>query len=254
VEDGLAVNPRDGAELVWIPPGVFTRGDARAYADAHPAREIELDGFWIYKLPVTVGQYRAFIQAGKRDEEIKIPGWPHSVAQPMEEEREGDYPVLRNWYDARSYARWAGGSLPSEAEWEKAARGPQGLLYPWGDDWVPANTPGRDPERRALDIGMVPVGAIKANTSGYGVQDMAGNVWEWVADWYAADYYGNSPGKNPKGPKTGVFKVVRGGDVHWHPDMLRSTYRFPHPPHVDNWIMTGFRVVIRADAHGKPKH
>lgn len=249
--DGRAVNPRDGAELVWIPAGTFARGHAEAYADARPVRDIQLGGFWIYRHPVTVGQYRAFIEAEQRDEKIAIPGWPHQVAEPMADE--DSYPVLRDWYDAERYARWAGGALPSEAQWEKAARGTDSRLYPWGNEWDAEKVPGRDWGRRAVDIGMVPVGANPENVSPYGVLDMAGNVWEWVGDWYAADYYARSPEENPRGPARGVFKVLRGGDVHWDPRMLKSTYRLPHPPHVDNWIMTGFRVVIDADKQGRRK-
>ena len=246
--NGRAVNPRDGAELVWVPAGEFTRGDADAYADARPARGIHLDGYWIYKKPVTVERYRQFIGDTGRDEEIKIPGWPHQVAEPMRDE--GSYPALRNWYDAQAYAEWAGGSLPTEAQWEKAARGTDARMYPWGNEWDAAKVAGHDYDRRPLSIGMIPAGSIEENVSPYGALDMAGNVWEWVGDWYAADYYENSPTRNPRGPGGGVFKVLRGGDVHWDRRMLRSTYRFPQPPHVDNWVMTGFRVVIDADEEG----
>ena len=249
--DGRAINPRDGAELVWVPAGEFTRGDSDAYADAQPAREIHLDGYWIYKTPVTVRRYRQFIETTGRDEEIKIPGWPHKVARPMQEE--GAYPVLRNWYDAQAYARWAGGSLPTEAQWEKAARGTDGRMYPWGNQWDAQKVADHDYDQRPLHIGMIPAGSIEANVSPCGALDMAGNVWEWVGDWYAADYYEASPAGNPRGPGGGVFKVLRGGDVHWDRRMLRTTYRLPQPPHVDNWVMTGFRVVIEAGKDGRPR-
>ncbi|MBS3762061.1 MAG: DUF4838 domain-containing protein [Planctomycetes bacterium] len=248
--DGTAINPRDGAELVRVPAGKFTRGDARAYADAQPAREIHLDGYWIYKKPVIIRQYRKFIKATGRDDKIKIPGWPHKIAKPMEED-EGAYPLLRNWYDAQAYAQWAGGSLPTEAQWEKAARGTDGRMYPWGDKWDATKVPEHDYDERPLDIGMVPAGSYPDSASPYGALDMAGNVWEWVGDWYAPNYYKNSPERNPRGPGSGVCKILRGGDVHWDRRMLRSTYRLPQPPHVDNWVMTGFRVVIDADKSGK---
>jgi sulfatase modifying factor 1 len=251
--DGRAVNPRDGAELVWVPGGPFTRGDdsEHGFQDEQPAKEIELPGYWIYKQPVTVDIYRDFLDDTGREDNIEIPGWPYQVAEPVQEA--GGYPALPNWYDAQDYANWAGGSLPSEAEWEKAARGTDGRQYPWGDEWDPSLVPPRDMEQRPLGIGMEHAGQYPDGASPYGALDMAGNVWEWVGDWYDPSYYVDSPTEDPRGPADGVYKVLKGGDIHWNRLMLRSPHRFWKPPHIDKWILTGFRVVVHADENGKPR-
>jgi formylglycine-generating enzyme required for sulfatase activity len=251
VGDGRAVNPRDGAELVWVPGGSFNRGTDDGFADERPAHPVDLDGFWIYRTPVTVEQYRRYASDAEQEFSADVGTWPYWVAEPAVDA--GSYPVLRNWFDAQRYSRWAGGSLPSEAQWERAARGTDGRLYPWGDQWNHELVADHDPERRPLNIGMEHPGNYPEGASPVGALDMAGNVWEWVGDWYAPDAYERATTEQPVGPETGIFKVLRGGDVHWDRRLLRSTYRMPHPPHVDNWIMTGFRPVIDADADGKPR-
>jgi len=251
IGEGRAVNPHDGAELVWVPAGPFTRGSER-YRDERPVREIELDGYWIYKHPVTVGQYRAFLADTGRDDEIKIPGWPHAVSPPMQGDG-SDYPACPNWYDAAAYTAWAGGSLPTEAQWEKAARGTDAREYPWGGEWDMSKVARTPWAQYVLDRGLHPVGSAPAGASPYGALDMAGNAWEWVADWYNPTYYENAPAQNPAGPAAGTFKVLRGGNVLWDRRHATTTFRFPQPPWTTNWIQTGFRVVIDADAEGHPR-
>jgi iron(II)-dependent oxidoreductase len=157
---------------------------------------------------------------------------------------EGDYPMLVTWYDANAYAKWAAGSLPTEAQWEKAARGTDGRVYPWGNAWDPECAVGMERTHHRFKAGMFPVGSSPKGASPYGVEDMAGNVWEWVADWYEYACYGHAPGKNPAGPATGSHKVLRGGDSMWDERFSRCACRMPMPPHVRDWVKTGFRCVI----------
>lgn len=198
------LNPIDGAEMVFVPAGEFTRGssdeDADASSDEKPARKVYLDGYWIYKYPVTVAQYKVFCAATGREMPNEPPwGWVHN------------HPIVNvTWDDAAAYAVWAHASLPTEAQWEKAARGTDGRTYPWGNEWDPSRC--AHSENDWGDLGSTrPVGSYKEGASPYGVMDMAGNVWEWCADWYGEDYYKSSPASNPVGPVDGIVRVVRGG-------------------------------------------
>jgi formylglycine-generating enzyme required for sulfatase activity len=244
--DGGVVNEIDGTELVRIPAGPFLRGspDGTGGSDEHPQKSIHLDAYWIGKTPVTVGQYRAYCQA--TGTEFKPPWGQDMHANP---EGDGDdYPVLVNWYEARDYARWAGGALPTEAQWEKAARGTDGREYPWGDGWDPEKAVGLEMTEYRFSPGMRPVGTQPDGASPYGVLDMAGNCWEWVADWYGHTYYRRAPARNPTGPEDGTHKVLRGGDSLWDERFSRCAARMVMPPHVKNWVKTTFRLVVRGDA------
>jgi len=250
-----AVNEADGAELVWVPAGTFTRGSDSEVAgsDEQPVREIHLDGYWVYKHPVTAAQYKAFTEATGR--EYKEP-WGMGGEYRMDPEAgAGTYPMQANWFNARAYAEWAGGDLPTEAQWEKAARGTDGRTYPWGNAHDPAKYAGMHntwmsfPEDR-FTRGFYPAGAFPEGASPYGALQMAGNTWEWTRDWYAHNYYAESPAKNPTGPEASNLKVVRGGSSLYDERFVRTTARFVQPPQVDNWTPVGFRVVIDAPGPG----
>jgi sulfatase modifying factor 1 len=163
--------------------------------DEKPAHSVYLDGYYIYKNDVTVAEYKKFCDAtGRMMPDPPQWGWDKA-----------SYPVVNvSWDDAVAYAKWAGASLPTEAQWEKAARGTDGRTYPWGNQWDPAKCRNNASEPS-------PVGSYPAGASPYGVMDMAGNVWQWCSDWYGADYYGSSPPPNPTGPAGGEYRVLRGG-------------------------------------------
>jgi formylglycine-generating enzyme required for sulfatase activity len=247
--EGRAVNEIDGAELVWIPAGNFLRGspDSVGGSDERPQREIGLDGYWMYKHPVTLAQYEKFCTA--TGTEFK-PTWGQGMhAEPGGED--GAYAVQVNWYEAADYAKWAGASLPTEAQWEKAARGTDGREYPWGNEWAPAKCVSMEETLYRFSPGFGPVGSTPQGAGPYGVEDMAGNVWEWVADWYAHEYYEAAPARNPTGPETGSHKVLRGGCSLYDERFSRTAARMVMPPHVDNWTATGFRCAVAAPGPAK---
>jgi len=189
------INVVDEAEMVYVPAGEFLMGSEEGDSDESPVHTVYLDAYWIYKYEVTNEQYRSCIEAGKCEGNLE--NYPKN-----------NYPaVYIGWTDAKRYCAWTGGQLPTEAEWEKAALGTDGRTYPWGQvspNCILANFSGCS--NQALPVGSFPRGA-----SPYGALDMAGNVWEWVADWYDEDYYQISPVDNPQGPESGEDRVLRGG-------------------------------------------
>ncbi len=233
VTTNMLVNPKDGAQLVWVPPGEFTMG-SNDYDAEKPPHKVDLDGYYIYKHEVTVAQYRKFCTAKKCDMP-SAPSWGWQDNHPM---------VNVSWEDAKAYAQWAEAALPTEAQWEKAARGTDGRIYPWGMDWDPTKCCNSTGD---LNPGQPsPVGSFSTGDSPYGCLDMAGNVWEWCADWYDAGYYAQSTTKNPTGPVSGDARVLRGGSwYYYHPDYFRATYRNgDNPSHGHN--DGGFRCVLRS--------
>jgi len=227
------INPKDGAVMVWVPAGEFLMGntDADQQASSTPQHTVFLDGYWAYQCEVTVAQYKAYCAAMEEDMPKDTPAWGWRDTHPM---------VNVNWMEARAYARWAGAKLPTEAQWEKAARGTDGRTYPWGNAWD------ADKCNNAVSglLKPVPVGSFPDGASPYGCLHMAGNVWEWCEDWYAEDYYKNSPTRNPTGPEDGKGRVLRGGA--WNvknPLSLRCAGRtYTHPAKGLNDF--GFRCVV----------
>ena len=235
--------PADGAVMVYLPAGEFLMGSAEddptADDDEKPQHTLYLDAFWIDKTEVTNAQYRQCVEAGACEE----PGCWY-----IEEASAPDQPVVCvDWYDAQVYAEWVGGRLPTEAEWEKAARGTDGRLWPWGNE-----PPDKDLCNFLGDnVGQAtPVGQYSPRgDSPYGCADMAGNVWEWLADWYGVDYYTSSPSRNPQGPESGDERVLRGGSFSDSQSSIRCAHRFRIDP--DYWGRDqGFRVVVAPGSSG----
>jgi formylglycine-generating enzyme required for sulfatase activity len=233
------IRPADGMAMVYVPGGTFQMGsdEADPVADANefPQHAVALDGYWVDQTEVSNAQYERCVDDGvcrqsglAEDEDYAGP----------------DHPVETvSWHDAMAFCEWAGGMLPTEAEWEYAARGPEGHIYPWGDD---APTP----ELCNFDntiIGTTAVGSYQAGASWCGALDMAGNAYEWVADWYDAGYYAESPADNPTGPETGDHKVLRGGS--WGSDEVgvRAADRSYHLPPDHIYGGVGFRCALRQE-------
>jgi len=220
-------------ESILIPGGNFLMGkDSEKSYDFSPAHTVHIDSFYIDKYEVTNSEYKAFCEATG----YRLPEFWNTDAFRCGDNYP-DFPVVGiNWYDAMRYAEWAGKRLPTEAEWEYAARG--GLIdrdYPTGD------TLGRIEERKEQGNWMnriVEVGLF--NPNGFDLHDMDGNAWEWVADNYNEQYYKNSPINNPSGPMEGNNKVIRGGSWHSGPMCKKVYFRKGLPP---NWVdfAVGFR-------------
>jgi formylglycine-generating enzyme len=259
-------NQKDGAEMVLVPAGEFLMGiseeELEAWLQAHsedkrelfldemPRHKVYLNAFYIYKNEVTVAQYRSFCQATGRAMPFK-PSWKLQDKQPV---------VNVTWNDAQAYATWAQACLPTEAQWEKAARGTDGRIFPWGNVWDSEKCSHAANSPKAPN----PVGSFPAGASPYGVLDMAGNVEEWCADWYGVSYYRYSPTTNPVGPTEAQaavmdalmvknkkyvqerlkMRVLRGGSIRYRgPGYFRTTDRYGFPPTGlgDN---DGFRCVV----------
>ena len=227
------VNPIDDAEFVNVPAGEFVMGSDEDYADEAPMHVVDLDAYWIMRTEVTNAQYLACIEDG---------GCTPPSNDPWNSSEFVNHPVTNvDWAQAQEYAAWAGGRLPTEAEWEKAARGTDGLIYPWGDD---------DPDEQLANVDAptgdtAPVGSYPDGVSVYGVLDMTGNVEEWVADWYGKDYYADSPALNPVGPapSTPPLKVLRGGSYQQGRYDSRTSVRGRANPET-KYGNVGFRIVV----------
>ena len=229
------VRTQDGMVMVYVPAGTFTMGEDLAPDDQSPAHKVVLDAFWLDQTEMTNAQYDLCVAAGictageyTRDRDL------NAGAQPV---------VGVSWHDAESYCSWVGGRLPTEAEWEYAARGPESRTYPWGEE--PRAGAANCSEDDCADGYSVtaPVGSFPGGASWVGAVDMAGNVWEWVSDWYRGGYYGWSPEENPPGPETGNAKVLRGGSWEYNWANLRSRNRSGAGPGFRN-DHVGFRCVM----------
>jgi len=259
-------------DMVLIPAGEFLMGspDGEGLSNEHPQHQVYLDAYYIDRYEVTNAQFKEFIDATGyvTETEQRGGGWvlyrkygvgrrritwagganwshPKGVIDNMQDIKEKmDHPVVQvSWNDAVAYAQWAGKRLPTEADWEKVARGTDGRQWPWGNLFnldiggitIHANINNED---------TVPVGQFPTDASPYGVCNMAGNVREWVADWYASDYYEQSPHAKPTGPKDGNFRVLRGGSwANSDNRNMRCAVRVPQAPDYSSHFI-GFRCVL----------
>jgi formylglycine-generating enzyme required for sulfatase activity len=236
-------------EMMLVPAGEFIMGSPEGVGndDEHPQHQVYLDDFLIGKYEVTNNQYVEFLNAiGRNDdgnghEFVNINIAPIRFRNEVYKVLKGwdNHPVVAvSWYGAKAYAEWEGGRLPTEAEWEKAARGTDGHEWPWGNFWEL----GRCNSLESGLFGTAAVGSFPTGISPYGVHDMTGNVYEWIADWYQDDYYAISPAQNPKGPDQGVFRVVRGGSCAEISGKCRPAVRFGQGPDEGGDSDFGFRI------------
>ena len=257
------ISPKDGMVMLYVPAGPFLMGsadsDSEAYEREKPQRLVYLDGYWIDQTPITNRMFTKFVtetgyqtQAEKEGYGCKAEDkwggygwhWQHPNGPKSNLSAKWDHPVVWvTWHDAQAYCQWAERRLPTEAEWEKAARGTDGRIYPWGN---------AKPNDKLLNFNdhigdTTPVGGFNpAGASPYGALDMAGNVWEFTADYFDADYYKNAPLRNPQGPVTcerqirasrggawddSIVQGVRAGDRAWI-DVTKRT------------DISGFRCVV----------
>ena len=264
--------------MVYIPEGDFLMGspEGEGAYDEHPRHKVYLNAYYIDKYEVTNAQFEEFVEATGyvTYAERKGEGWvfwpdtrgplrlwrwrdanwqhPNTRQDPstkqyiVGEPPPPIHPVVQvSWNDAQSYCKWAGKRLPTEAEWEKAAKGPDCRKWPWGDVFD-ANINGETTHANIAGSGIMPFGSFATGVSPYGAYNMGGNVREWVTDWYSPDYYTHSPVKNPKGPDDGRFRVLRGGS--WREiksyQVLSSSRYYKPPDYSSNFI--GFRCALDA--------
>jgi formylglycine-generating enzyme required for sulfatase activity len=210
----------DGREMVEIPEGPFKMGSNNGDYDEAPEHQVYLATFYIDKYEVTQAEYDRFVRATKRGKPF-VPVFDDDISKILKPELAA---MGMSWSDAAAYCQWAGKRLPTEAEWEKAAKGEGNRKYPWGDTLAPmhANLDGEEDGYKYL----APPGKFEAGRSPYGLYDMAGNVAEWVHDTYDDKYYSKSPYRDPKGPEDGQNKVIRGGSWRESPNGARVSKRF----------------------------
>ena len=235
--------PADGMQMLYIPAGKFVMGsteaDPCAHLDEFPRHTVSLDAYWIDRTEVTNVQYQSCVEA-----DICEPATTCNWGEPTSEDpSKADHPVVCvNWNDAVVYCAWVGGRLPTEAEWEYAARGADERRYPWGATF--------DPDLcNASEAGIdetTPTGQYSPQgDSPFGLSDVAGNVWEWVNDWYEIGSYANDKSSNPTGPKAGKGRALRGGSWYGDSCSTRTTYRYYSNP-LDRSPGVGFRCVVAA--------
>jgi formylglycine-generating enzyme required for sulfatase activity len=268
------LRPTDHMVMVFLPGGVFQMGSNKTeinsyielcehewgdceqslFVNSSPQHSVELDAFWIDHTEVTNEQFATFLNKRGNQRGGGVP-WlvvedHHCMIEKLENQFQpksgyADHPVTHvSWYGAVAYCKWAGGQLPTEAQWEYAAKGPEGYIYPWGNEF--------DCTRDNFDDASVgcdgypatsPVDAFPSGKSWSGALGMTGNVYEWVADRYNADYYAYSPSKNPPGPNKGEHRVVRGGTWNLPLWWLNNTTRSDAPPTSRSYF-GGFRCAV----------
>jgi serine/threonine-protein kinase len=241
-----------------VPEGEFLMGstDADTYAasDEKPQHPVILNAFWIDETEVTNQLFSSFVSDTGYQTDAKKTGssyvyagsawtqtngadWEHPTGPGSDISGKEKYPVIHvSWNDAVAYCEWADRRLPTEAEWEKVARGTDGRTYPWGNA-----APNDTLLNYNQNIGdTTEVGKYPNGKSIYGAYDMAGNVWEWVNDWYSDTYYKSSPSSNPLGPDSGQYRVLRGGSWNYFVNGMRSAFRYRDVPTYTNFV-SGFR-------------
>ncbi len=234
----------DTTDMVLIPKGEFTMG-SKDHSD-EMLHQVVLDGYYIDTYEVSNGHYREF---------MKATGHPAPAYWDDPRLNKPDQPVVGvNWYDADAYCEWTGKRLPTEAEWEHAAKGPDGTHFPWGHtiDATKANY--------GQNVGKtMPVNAYPGGVSGFGVYNMAGNVFEWVSDWYDPNYFRTSAAYNPQGPSDGYdfanqgpVKVLKGGSWLAPQTSLHTSHRFWNQPENNSYgVGLGFRCALSADSQAR---
>ena len=236
---------KDGAPMILISAGLFPMGVPKwardGGRDEYPNHEVELKAYYLDKYEVTNGRYLEFIEGtGHRPPKHATDATKNLWHGGLMPESIANLPVVNvDWFDAQTYCQWAGKRLPTEAEWEKGGKGTDDRRFPWGDV---------EPTHKHLNFNqtwrgestLVPVGIYEAGKSPYGLYDMAGNVWEWVADWYDMEYYGKSPRKNPSGPKHGTRRVLRSSGWQVETPQVRVFTRVAADP-LNRDHSTGFR-------------
>jgi formylglycine-generating enzyme required for sulfatase activity len=239
----LAAAPQD---VVVIPAGTFARGSTRA-PDEQPVRTITLSAFRIDRHEVSVAEFQAYCThlASRRSHDQKqgaqVPPTPSCEGGLSRAGRDGSHPVVAvTWREARGFCGWRGGTLPTEAQWERAACGGKAGPYPWGSDVDrPARWSTRIHPTQTMTVATAPV-TEDPNPSISGIKHAAGNVWEWTADWYHRDAYSTAKTEDPQGPKSGTWKTLRGGSFSNLPSFATCTHREPAAP-AQRRLTAGFR-------------
>ena len=236
--EGEYVWAKDDSVMVYVPPGTFPMGSDEGGRDEQPIHKVWLSGFYIDKYEVSWRQW-------------KLSGLPvgNSPASRRNQPRPPDWGIIDDqpalnvsWNDAKAWAAWAGKRLPTEAEWEKAARGTDGRRYPWGNE-APNFDRAVWRENPVAAESTAPVECCAEGASPYGAHNLAGNVYEWCEDTYDADFYSKSPEKDPVNREEGVYRVLRGGAFVLESEDLRSAYRYRLRPE-DRTPYIGFRTVV----------
>lgn len=220
LESGTEISTRDGMTKIFISGGEFLMGNDNGEPNEQPAHHVYLDAYWMDQTEITNGMYLKCVDAGICNAPLSD-GFTAPEDFYKQPENANLPVVFVSWNDASAYCFWAERRLPTEAEWEKAARGTVGQMYPWGDESPNADLLNFDNHFN----GPSAVGSFPEGASPYGILDMAGNVWEYVSDWYDEDYYLYSPSYNPLGASSGEYRTVRGGGFFNQDHEVRVSFR-----------------------------
>lgn len=244
--DGVKCGDDPFSAVVQVPAGNFMMGSMVGDADEAPVHEVYIPEFYIDTYEVTVARYKRCVDAGGCD----VPKYANNELASYNYGAMGRemHPINGvTWGQAKTLCEWEGKRLPTEAEWEKAARGTSALEYPWGSDSATCSFAVLYFNGYGCGVGSTwEVGSKPNGESPYGAHDMAGNLWEWTADWYAEDYYSSSPRQNPTGPSQGVKRVIRGGGWSSSHENLRAADRGARAPN-EAYNTFGFRCAITID-------